>query len=163
MSIIPFLPSHRPGATHNPTAISIARFGYGTNVFPLRVPPRERLYSTKTFKSLGTLDYHKDMIQAITFARNAPPHLILPKTRVERAESGLASASVGEGDVDDYDEGEFSSSEFGARKRWLVTGGKDGQISVWELVDFTNPKPFGQDTNKTGFNRVMAAEMVADC
>ena len=43
-------------------------------------------------------------------------------------------------DDDEEDEG-FSNSEIQARKRWLIAGGKDGRISVWELMDFAKPKP----------------------
>lgn len=39
------------------------------------------------------------------------------------------------------DDEEFSGPEIEARKRWLVVGGKDGRISVWELMDFTKHKP----------------------
>ena len=55
--------------------------------------------------------------------------------------AGATSTSVGEGDDVDDDDDEFSSPEIEARKRWLVAGGKDGRISVWELMDFTKSKP----------------------
>jgi WD40 repeat protein len=99
----------------------------------VRPSNRIRLYSIKTFKSLGTLDYHKDGVQAVTFARSAP----------SPSRPGARSASVREGDgADDGDEDEeFSNAEIEARKRWLVAGGKDGRISVWELMDFAKPKP----------------------
>ena len=110
----------------------------------MRALRRIRLYSIKTFKSLGTLDYHKNGIQAITFARSAPP-----ASRPSQNWSGgggvggVTPAPAGEGDAagDDDDDEEFSSSEIEARKRWLVAGGKDGRISVWELMDFAKPKP----------------------
>ena len=104
-----------------------------------RVSNRIRLYSTKTFKPLGTLDYHKNGVQVLTFARNPPPR--------EEGEAGsrpsVTPASVEEGDGvgDDDEDDEFSNSEIEARKRWLVAGGKDGRISVWELIDFAKPKP----------------------
>ena len=52
-------------------------------------------------------------------------------------------ASVGEADVagNDDDDEEFSSFEVEARNQWLIVGGKDGRISVWELMDFAKPKP----------------------
>ena len=105
----------------------------------VRVSNRIRLYSIKTFKPLGTLDYHKNGVQALTFARNPPPR--------EEGEAGsrsdVAPASVEEGDGagDDDEDEELSNSEMEARKRWLVAGGKDGRISVWELIDFAKPKP----------------------
>lgn len=107
------------------------------------VSNRIRLYSTKTFKPLGTLDYHKHGVQALAFARNAP---LQPQTQGggdgDGSRSGVTPASVRQGgDADDDEDEEFSSSEIEARKRWLVAGGKDGRISVWELMDFAKPKP----------------------
>jgi len=149
MFFIPFPQYHRHGATHDLAAIPIACFDYGTNI-PISVGCRShriRLYSTKTFKSLGTLDYHKDGIQATTFARSPPP-ISCPsqnQSREGRGEprTGVTPAPVGEGDAagDGDDEDEFSRSEIEARKRWLIAGGKDGRISVWELMDFAKPKP----------------------
>ena len=51
------------------------------------------------------------------------------------------SDSVGEGDCagDDEEDEEFGDSEIEARRRWLIAGGNDGRISVWELMDFTKP------------------------
>jgi len=50
-------------------------------------------------------------------------------------------ALIGEGDVvgDGDDDEEFSSSEIEAQKRWLIAGGKDGRVSIWELMDFAKP------------------------
>jgi len=101
----------------------------------------------KTFKPLGTLDYHKNGVQALTFARSAPSPL--RPSRDQSGEGGVGSrsgatpTSVGGGDgaVDEDEDEEFSSSEIEARKRWLIAGGKDGRISVWELMDFIKPKP----------------------
>jgi len=100
---------------------------------------RIRLYSIKTFKPLGTLDYHKNGVQALTFARNPPPR----EEGKAGSPSSVTPASVEEGDGagDDDEDDEFSNSEIEARKRWLVAGGKDGRISVWELIDFAKPKP----------------------
>ena len=113
----------------------------------MRPSNRIRLYSIKTFKPLGTLDYHKNGIQALTFARCAPPPLRPSQNQNGEggvaARSGATPASVGEGDgaVDGDEDEEFSNSEIEARKRWLAAGGKDGRISVWELMDFIKPKP----------------------
>lgn len=102
---------------------------------------RIRLYSIKTFKPLGTLDYHKDGVQALAFARSGIP----PQLRPSQSQSGsgvapkLAEEDEGVADDDDDDD-EFSNSEIEARKRWLVAGGKDGRISVWELMDFIKAK-----------------------
>lgn len=113
----------------------------------MRVSNRIRLYSIKSFKPLGTLDYHRDGVQALTFARNPPPPFLPPQTQSGEGEVGsrpnVTPASVEEGDGagDDDEDEEFSNSEIEARKRWLVAGGKDGRISVWELIDFAKPKP----------------------
>ena len=110
-----------------------------------RVSNRIRLYSTKTFKPLGTLDYHKHGVQALTFARNAPPQSQIQGGGGDGDgfRSGVTPALVrqGGGDADDDEDEGFSSSEIEARKRWLVAGGKDGRTSVWELMDFAKPKP----------------------
>ena len=69
-----------------------------------------RLYSTKSFKPLGTLQYHKVACQAAEFAR---------------------SQWVDKGDEDD------DEKEKARRSRWLVSGGKDQRPTVWELMDFS--------------------------
>jgi len=113
----------------------------------VRFPNRIRLYSIKTFKPLGTLDYHKDGVQALTFAKNPPPPFHPSQTQSGEGEAGSrssatsASAEEGDGARDDDEDEEFSDSEAETRKRWLVAGGKDGRISVWELIDFAKPKP----------------------
>jgi len=91
---IPFPRYHRPGVTHNSAAISTIYFDYGTDVtiFVARPSHRIRLYSTKTFKLLGTLDYHKGGIQAVTFARSTPPVHYPSKNRSGEGGTGLALA-----------------------------------------------------------------------
>lgn len=132
ISSLPSIPSPRPAATPN-MLVSIAELIY---LIPSRTSNRIRLYSIKTFKPLGTLDYHKDGVQALTFARTTPaPSHPLPCSGVTPA-----SAGVGENDEDVDEDDEFSNSEVEARKRWLVAGGKDGRISIWELMDFVKPK-----------------------
>ncbi|KAF9039678.1 WD40 repeat-like protein [Hymenopellis radicata] len=73
-----------------------------------------RLYSTKTFKPLGTLKYHKASCQAVAFAHSDPT---------------LPTVS------DDEDE-ELDESEKADRSRWLVGAGKDKLVSVWSLMSF---------------------------
>ncbi|EJU04926.1 WD40 repeat-like protein [Dacryopinax primogenitus] len=75
-----------------------------------------RLYSTKTFKSLGTLAYHRDSCYAVAFASLHPNKH--EKTAVD----------------EDEDEDEDEDAE--KRTRWLIAGSKDTRISVWELMDF---------------------------
>lgn len=101
----------------------------------------------RAFRPLGTFDYHKDSVQALTFARNFSPPFRPSQTRSGEGEVGSRSsvtlASVEEGDRagDDDEDEEFSNPEIEVRKRWLVAGGKDGRISVWELIDFAKSKP----------------------
>lgn len=75
---------------------------------------KTRLYSTKTFKSLGTLVHHKQACQALTFA----------------------SSDVGSCEVIDDDEEDMTPQEKLQRGRWLVTAGKDARVSIWALMSF---------------------------
>jgi len=72
---------------------------------------RVRLYSTKSFKSLGTLVHHKQSCQALTFA------------------SDVRSADK---EVDD----DMTLTEKCQRSRWLITAGKDSRVSIWALMSF---------------------------
>lgn len=75
--------------------------------------PRIRIYSTKTLKPLGSLDYHKESCQVVIFLRT---HL---------------TPSDGADNDDEMDEQERE-----ARGRWVISGGKDGKIVIWELGTF---------------------------
>ena len=90
--------------------------------FQRRHGNRIRLYSTKTLKSLGTLDYHKAGCQAVAFARSDPVDV-----------SVIRGASEG---TDWSDDDEMDKEEMEARNRWLVGGGKDSRVSIWALMDF---------------------------
>ena len=79
---------------------------------------RIRLYSTKSFKPLGTLKYHKSACQCLEFARSI---------RVEE------NPDVEEIDSDDE---ELSKEEKLNRSRWLFAGGKDNRVSIWPLMSF---------------------------
>lgn len=68
-----------------------------------------RLYSTKSGKSLGTLRYHKTACQILAFARYIPDEI--------------------------FDEDDLDREEKMKVRRWLLGGGKDGRISVWDLKD----------------------------
>ncbi|KAG8905552.1 ASTRA complex subunit [Tulasnella sp. 403] len=76
-----------------------------------------RLYSTKSFKSLGTLSYHKGGCQCVTFASpdSAAPH---------------------PGDPDD----DIDAEDREKHARWLVSGATDKRVVVWELMDFDRAK-----------------------
>ncbi|PBL01435.1 hypothetical protein ARMGADRAFT_1119972 [Armillaria gallica] len=75
---------------------------------------RIRLYSTKSFKPLGTLKYHKTGCQAVAFAR---------------------TPSAYQGDEDEDDDG-MSKQEMEERSRWLIGGAKDKLITIWSLMAF---------------------------
>ncbi|KAK0245425.1 WD-40 repeat-containing protein [Armillaria nabsnona] len=75
---------------------------------------RIRLYSTKSFKSLGTLKYHKTGCQAVVFAR---------------------TLSAYQADEDEDDDG-MSKQEMEERSRWLIGGAKDKLITIWSLMAF---------------------------
>ena len=84
----------------------------------LRKSARVRLYSTKTLKPLGTLDYHKKSCQAVAFAR------------YRHAQTSAAD------DADEDEDDEFSEEEKAERRRWLVAGSQDSRVSVWSLISF---------------------------
>lgn len=80
---------------------------------------RIRLYSTRTFKPLGTLKYHKSACQCVEFAR-AGDYSLGIKPRV----------------LADEDDDEFNVNEKEDRTRWLLGGGKDNRVTVWSLISF---------------------------
>ncbi|KAK0208026.1 WD-40 repeat-containing protein [Desarmillaria ectypa] len=75
---------------------------------------RIRLYSTKSFKPLGTLKYHKNGCQAVVFAR---------------------TLSVYQADEDEDEDG-MSKQEREERSRWLIGGAKDKLVTIWSLMTF---------------------------
>ena len=88
-----------------------------------------RLFSVKSFKSLGTLVYHRETVNTIVF-----PHLVLQ-------DATLAKTGTGD-DEEDEDENVDMDGQTGIRGgvkgvgRWLGTGGKDRRVALWELRDF---------------------------
>jgi len=130
-----------------------------------------RLFSTKSFKPLGTLIYHKGAVQTLAFAHACPS----PTRRHGQkgggdgagSEEGRRDPDVGTADTSetdhsrsstgpvsgydrdrddtvdrssssssDDDDDEMSAEEKAHRSRWLVSGGKDGRVAVWALMDF---------------------------
>ncbi|KIK57640.1 hypothetical protein GYMLUDRAFT_228597 [Collybiopsis luxurians FD-317 M1] len=75
-----------------------------------------RLYSTKSFKPLGTLKYHRDGCQALSFATSISVDSIPPQ--------------------DDDDDDDMLDEDKIKRGRWLISGGKDKRIAIWELISF---------------------------
>ncbi|TFY68523.1 hypothetical protein EVG20_g3519 [Dentipellis fragilis] len=90
---------------------------------------KTRLYSTKSLKSLGTLVYHKNGVQALAFAnRSLQSQATNPKP--------VSSTVRPDDDSDSDDEDGMTAAEKESRTRWLVSGGKDGRVAIWELMDF---------------------------
>ncbi|THV06698.1 WD-40 repeat-containing protein [Dendrothele bispora CBS 962.96] len=74
-----------------------------------------RLYSSKSFKPLGTLRYHKGHCQALEFARSLPETTSTDETE---------------------EEDELTEDEKLRRSRWLLGGAQDNRVSIWELITF---------------------------
>ena len=83
---------------------------------------RIRLYSTRSLKPLGTLNYHKAACQALFFARS----------RGKSIGVGDGSEDVEEEEEDD----EMTATEKEERARWLISGGKDDRLCTWALMSF---------------------------
>jgi hypothetical protein len=98
-----------------------------------RIPawPRSvRLYSTKSFKPLGRLDYHRDTCHVVAF----------PTLRSANEKSSSAAAGTSDGLEDDEsdldDDGMTTGAAGPVMERWLASGGLDGRVAVWALMDF---------------------------
>ncbi|KAN0092896.1 WD40-repeat-containing domain protein [Tylopilus felleus] len=78
-----------------------------------------RLYSTKSFKPLGTLVYHKENCHALAFASTYRD-----------------GDSVHVADGLDSNEDDMTDEEKRQRGRWLVAAGKDNRVSMWGLMSF---------------------------
>ncbi|KAI0703464.1 WD40 repeat-like protein [Cytidiella melzeri] len=78
-----------------------------------------RLYSTKTLKPLGTLNYHKKSCQIVVFARSV---------EVEEAAAAAQDSVEFEDDM--------SEAEKEERTRWLAAGSTDCRVSLWRLMSF---------------------------
>ena len=76
------------------------------------------MFSTKSFKSLGTLSCHSKSCQALAFAH---PHV----------PSEIQDAS-------DNDDGELTTEEKALRSRWLVSGAQDHRLAIWQLISFSS-------------------------
>lgn len=81
---------------------------------------RIRLFSAATFKSLGSLSFHRESVQALAFAR-ADAKLLTQDDTIELG---------GSDSEDDDDDGQVP------RDQWLASGGKDRRIALWGLKKF---------------------------
>lgn len=84
-----------------------------------------RLYSTKSFKPLGTLVYHKENCHALAFAST------YGRRTIDRD-----SSNVSDGSDDDDNEDDMTDEEKRRRGRWLIATGKDNRVSIWGLMSF---------------------------
>ncbi|KAF8656270.1 hypothetical protein AX16_002706 [Volvariella volvacea WC 439] len=87
-----------------------------------------RLYSTKNFKPLGTLSYHKQALQALEFAHS-------PEAHSPEGTSGRDEQVTDLVDEEDDDE-EYGEADREKRARWLIAGSKDNRITIWSLISF---------------------------
>ncbi|PPQ71184.1 hypothetical protein CVT24_010002 [Panaeolus cyanescens] len=95
-----------------------------------------RLYSTKTFKALGTLKYHKSSIQCLGL-----PNIVQPQPNCSVPQASSKDAGTSNDEDPSLSDDEWSAEDLSERNRWLVAGSKDNRVSVWLLMDFKKPKP----------------------
>jgi hypothetical protein len=93
---------------------------------------RIRLFSAASFKSLGTLAYHRETVHTLAFA-NPPPESSAPEGQA------ASTIEIGRSEADEDNEGEDGVNAEVPRERWLVSGGKDKRIAIWSLMDFEKP------------------------
>ncbi|KAL5525641.1 hypothetical protein ACEPAG_6977 [Sanghuangporus baumii] len=85
-----------------------------------------RLFSTKTFKTLGTLSHHTKSCQALVFAHSSALSSV-PDTNVSRETE----------DENNDDDDDLTQEEKEARTRWLASGSQDCRIAIWQLISFS--------------------------
>ena len=119
---------------------------------------RIRLFSTKSFKPLGSLKYHREGCFAVSFTRSnsSTPHTDqdAPPVPSEQPEPGQPLQEDVDEDVPEqvpeeplvveepeYDVEELDEDERLKRERWLISGGKDTKVDIWELISLeSQPK-----------------------
>ena len=94
-----------------------------------------RVYSTKTLAELAVLKWHRVGVYAVDFADisvgAAPKDMSM-----HRGEGMDAITTKGAGveDVEDFMKKlERQREEKVREKHWIVAGGKDGKVSLWEI------------------------------
>ncbi|ODN74132.1 hypothetical protein L202_07586 [Cryptococcus amylolentus CBS 6039] len=98
-----------------------------------------RLFSAATSKPLGTLSSHRDSVYALAFAHrpsSSPIPLLSEQDNLtQTAESTIVPLSVDASDEDDDDLDEDMDG-VPPKERWMASGGKDGKVALWGLMDF---------------------------
>ncbi|WVF68720.1 hypothetical protein IAT40_003492 [Kwoniella sp. CBS 6097] len=100
-----------------------------------------RLFSTETFKPLGTLSSHRETVHVIAFA-NPPLPTITVQDEHEDAESLIAEEEASTLDIADDDESDDEDDDDDEgkggvrRESWFASGGKDTKVALWGLMDF---------------------------
>ena len=98
-----------------------------------------RIYSTKTLTELAVLKWHRVGVYAVDFAdisvRAAPKDMFMRREGEEMDAITTKGAGVGDVDrVEDFMKRLERQREGKVReKHWIVAGGKDGKVSLWEI------------------------------
>lgn len=105
---------------------------------------RVRLFSAATSKPLGTLVSHRETVHALAFAHLAfspSQPIALTDNETSSAETETATTEYPESTVnledDDDSDADDEVDSISPRERWLASGGKDGKVALWGLMDFS--------------------------
>lgn len=98
-----------------------------------------RIYSTKTLTELAVLKWHRVGVYAVDFAdisvRAAPKDMFMRREGEEM--DAITTKGAGVGDVDRVEDFmkrlEWQREGKVREKHWIVAGGKDGKVSLWEI------------------------------
>ena len=98
-----------------------------------------RIYSTKPLTELAVLKWHRVGVYAVDFAdisvRAAPKDMFMRREGEEM--DAITTKGAGVEDVDRVEDFmkrlERQREEKVGEKHWIVAGGKDGKVSLWEI------------------------------
>ena len=98
-----------------------------------------RVYSTKTLTELAVLKWHRVGVYAVGFAdisvRAAPKDMFMHREGEEM--DAIMTKGAGVEDVDRVEDFmkrlERQREGKVLEKHWIVAGGKDGKVSLWEI------------------------------
>ncbi|ADV25638.1 WD-repeat protein [Cryptococcus gattii E566] len=107
-----------------------------------------RLFSAATSKPLGTLASHRETVHALAFAHLAfspSQPITLADNETSSAETETATTETtteypeSTVDLEDDDDSDVDDDvdSIPPRERWLASGGKDGKVALWGLMDFS--------------------------